>query len=104
MTRIFPYLMSKLNSMIDFRECRFNVSRSKEKTARISLWKEMRLPNVFTLEASFFGYKDNVYKTKHYNIQDYLDIGKDICINLSNIMHDENGDGNSFKIGENTNS
>jgi hypothetical protein len=31
----------------------------KEKTARISLWKEMRIPNVFTLEASFYGYKDH---------------------------------------------
>jgi len=52
---------------VDFKECRFNVCKCKDSTARISLWKELRIPNVFTLESSFYGpRKDN--KQRHYTI------------------------------------
>jgi hypothetical protein len=29
--------------------------KSKEATARISMWKELKIPNIFTMEASFSG-------------------------------------------------
>ena len=53
--RVFPFMMSKLTDSISFSECRFGVEKSKEKTARISLWKDLRITNVFTMEASFYG-------------------------------------------------
>jgi len=56
-TRIFPYLLSKINNKILFSDCRFSMDAYKESTARITLWKELHTPNVFTLEASFYGYK-----------------------------------------------
>ena len=46
----------------------------RENTSRITLWRELKIPNVFTLEASFFG-----KGTKHFQIQDYLQIGLDLC-------------------------
>jgi len=49
-------MFSKLNSKIHYPSCSFTATRDKEKTARLSLWKELRITNVFTLEASFFGY------------------------------------------------
>lgn len=52
-TRIFPYMLSKLNPAITFKDCRFSYSQYKEGTARVALWKEAKIPNVFTLEASF---------------------------------------------------
>ncbi|KAL4483318.1 hypothetical protein ABPG72_007960 [Tetrahymena utriculariae] len=135
-TRIFPYLLSKINSKVSFGESRFSMDQYKESTARITLWKELRAPNVFCLEASFYGYKKSeqnmtsqhqqnnsnskesvesiaqlrqkknkeillnpkqnigtsskgVKKAYHFTIQDYLDIGRDICINLYNLIQQE---------------
>ncbi|EAS05471.2 zinc carboxypeptidase family protein (macronuclear) [Tetrahymena thermophila SB210] len=99
LTRIYPYMMSKMTDYINFEECRFNVQKSKEKTARITLWKEQRVMNVFTVEASFYGKQKNQTKT-HYSIQDYLDIGKSLVVNLYNYLwEDESEDNkNSKKI------
>lgn len=56
-TRIFPFLLSKLNEKVSFPESRFSIEAYKESTARVTLWKELHSPNIFTLEASFYGYK-----------------------------------------------
>jgi len=34
------------------------MDRCFEATARIALWRMLRVPNIFTLEASFFGYNE----------------------------------------------
>lgn len=54
-TRVFPYLMSKISDYFSFEYSRFSVHRSKESTARVSMWRELQIPNVFTMEASFCG-------------------------------------------------
>lgn len=54
-TWIFPFIMGKLLDYFSYNYSRFNYSRAKEATARISLYKELKIPNVFTMEASFLG-------------------------------------------------
>ena len=55
-TRVFPYLLSKINPYFSFEESRFGIQKSKESTARISLYKELRTcPNIFTMESTFSG-------------------------------------------------
>jgi len=58
--RMFPLIMSKVSKYVAFEDCRFAVQRSKESTARIALWREHKSENIFTLEASFFGYNQGV--------------------------------------------
>lgn len=54
-TRIFPFIMSKLLDYFSYNYSRFNYSKYKEATAWISLFKELKIPNIFTMEASFLG-------------------------------------------------
>lgn len=55
-TRLFPYLLSKLSPYFSFEYSRFGNQKSKESTARMSLFKEMKTcPNVFTMESTFSG-------------------------------------------------
>lgn len=50
--------MSKIASPhFSYDYSRFKVQRNKESTARITLWRELKTPNVFTMEASFCGPK-----------------------------------------------
>ena len=55
-SRVFPYLLSKINKMVSFRNSRFHYYKLQESTARVALWKELKISNVYTLEASFYGY------------------------------------------------
>lgn len=92
-TRIFPYLMSKIaNPHFSYDYSRFKVQRDKEQTARITLWREVKLPNIFTMEASFCGPKapasvdPNSLEAKklnyHFTTKDLKDIGQNLCQTL----------------------
>ena len=83
-SREFPYLLSK-NSEKDFlfSQCRFTrvteKKSAKEGTARISLWKKLKIPNIFTIENSYCCARDSKY---HYDCKEYGEIGKDILNTL----------------------
>jgi hypothetical protein len=42
--------------MFRFYSCKFRLQKSKEKTARVVLWRQFDIANCYTLEASFHGY------------------------------------------------
>lgn len=61
-SRVFPYIMSKICDFFSFEQSRFSMSRSKDGTARIAMFKELNIPNIFTLEASFCGADKGEFK------------------------------------------
>ena len=65
-TRVFPYIMSKLLDFFSFEYSRFSVHKSKESTARVTLWRELKIANVFTMEASFCGANKGRLENKHF--------------------------------------
>jgi len=64
------------------------VQKSKESTARISLYKELKTcPCIFTMESSFSGMDFGPHKGEHLT-QIYLEkMGKDLCRSL--LLYDE---------------
>jgi hypothetical protein len=54
--KVYPLMLSKLNSNFNFNYCSEKMPKSKKGTARINLFTELNeIPNIFTLEASFAG-------------------------------------------------
>ncbi len=79
-TRIFPFIMSKICPFFSFSRSRFGVQKSKERTSRITMWRELGIPDVFTMEASFFGCDHaTVEDEKHFTIPQLMQIGRDLC-------------------------
>ena len=77
--RILPFILSKISPLFDFKESRFNYSTSKEATARIALFKELRnCPQVFTLESTFSGITQGQLSGKHINERLLESMGKDV--------------------------
>jgi hypothetical protein len=74
---IYPKLVSQLNPHFNFPSCTFGLSKLKEKSARGVLWKLLSIPNIFTLETSFFGYRDKLGLEKEFLISDLNRIGRD---------------------------
>jgi len=53
--KLFPMLMSQQLDFFSYQDCAFSMPLSKQDTARISLFHQLRIPFVYTLEASFCG-------------------------------------------------
>ncbi|CAD8207132.1 unnamed protein product [Paramecium octaurelia] len=81
--RVFALLMAKMNPFMDYSSCTFKVESSKDKTARIQIWRELKINWVYTYECSFFG-----QQKKHFQIRDYINCGVSICNSLSQIVKD----------------
>jgi hypothetical protein len=78
-------LLSKVaNPHFSYDYSRFKVQRNKEHTARISLWRELRISNIYTMEASFCGPKpilsdQDTLLNYHFTVDDLKEIGKNLC-------------------------
>ena len=84
LARMVPILLSQKNPIFSFRDCHFRMDKSKESTARVVLFKELKVVNSYTIEASFFGPKSGTSFTPprgdcHMLPADYESIGKDLC-------------------------
>lgn len=81
-TRLYPFIMSKLCDSFSYPDSRFSVHKSKEATSRITMWRELKVPAVYTMEASFCGADYGPKKDFHYTTEDFMDIGKKLCLGL----------------------
>ena len=53
--KVFPFVLSKNSNFLSFDDSRFSMQKSKEKTLRITFFRELEVFNTFTIEASFCG-------------------------------------------------
>ena len=56
--------------------------KSKESTARITMFHELKIPFVFTLEASFAGANRGSLSGMHFSTGDFENIGKGVLRTL----------------------
>ena len=79
-TRIFPLLLSKISPLFDFHASRFGVQKSKEATARVAIFKELKTcPLVYTMESTFSGLDKGPHAGSHINTTMLESMGTDLC-------------------------
>lgn len=54
--RLLPRIIAKQTYMFNINDCCFRVTGDKSGTARITVWREFKVTNSFTLEVSLWGY------------------------------------------------
>ena len=69
-------VLSKQFDYFNFHDCTFSMPKHKESTARITMFQRLRIPFVFTLEASFAGASTGALKGKHFSAGDLMNVGK----------------------------
>ena len=77
--KLFPYILAKISPVFSYDYSRFGVQKTKESTMRVSLFKEMKIPNIFTLEASFCGADTGKYDNMHFSGEILAEMGRDLC-------------------------
>ena len=71
----------KIQSTI-IKPARFGNQRSKEQTARMSLWRELNISAIYTMEASFCGSNRGIQNGYHFTTNSLKEIGRDLCRSL----------------------
>jgi cytosolic carboxypeptidase protein 2/3 len=74
--RVYPYIFSKHSSIFSIKDCTYDLTPDKERTARIQLFRQINKPQIFTLETSFFGYEDTNGKKYRWTIKNLLEVGE----------------------------
>ena len=82
--RVIPKLLSEETDMFRYHSCSFINEASKQKAARIVLYREFDISNCFTLEASFHGYFDKDKNNYEFTDNLYEQMG----INLVNSLYE----------------
>ncbi|XP_067840829.1 uncharacterized protein [Heptranchias perlo] len=90
--RLFPWLISQRDpERFDWTSCKFHIHKCKESTGRVVMYRQLGLNDSFTLEASFSGAVKEQLAVRHFNIKDYMSIGKTFCEGIMDyISLDEN--------------
>ena len=73
---MFPLMVSKQFDYFNFQDCTYSMPASKDSTARITMFHKLRIPFVFTLEASFAGASKGHLAGKHFSQGDFEKVGK----------------------------
>ena len=55
---------------------------TKESTARISMFRQLKIPFVFTLEASFAGASVGSLAGQHFSQQDLMNVGRHVLFTI----------------------
>ena len=50
--------------------------KQKEATARIAMWKELKIPTIYTMEASFCGADRGTLKNQHFTTEHLMNAGR----------------------------
>lgn len=53
--------------------------KSKEATARVAIYKEVKIPAIYTLEASFSGTDMGRLKDHHFTTEHLMMMGRKVC-------------------------
>lgn len=73
-------MLSKLNPYFSFESSRFGIQKSKEATARIAVFKDLKsVNNVFTMESSFAGVDMGKDQGNHLTTDMLESLGRDLC-------------------------
>lgn len=73
---LFPLMVSKQFDYFKFEDCTYSMPPSKASTARISMFHKLKIPYVFTLEASFAGASKGHLSGMHFSQGDLMNVGK----------------------------
>ena len=69
-------ILSKQFDYFNFQDCTYSMPKSKDSTARITMFHKLRIPFVFTLESSFAGANRGALSGLHFSQRDLQNVGK----------------------------
>ncbi|XP_026320296.1 cytosolic carboxypeptidase 4-like isoform X3 [Hyposmocoma kahamanoa] len=82
---MLPALMHRISAAFALGSCSFRVEKERESTARVTVWRHLRVTRSYTMEASFCGFDKGPFKGFHLNTQHLQNVGGDFCEALTSL-------------------
>ncbi|PAV77532.1 hypothetical protein WR25_02557 [Diploscapter pachys] len=73
-----PEMLEQISPAFSFKNCRFNIERSKESSARITLWRQFDLCRSYTMESTYCGFESGQFKGSQIGTRELKDMGKEL--------------------------
>ncbi|KAI6234240.1 Cytosolic carboxypeptidase 1 [Aphelenchoides fujianensis] len=76
---VLPELLDRLGEGFSLKDCRFAVTKSKEPSARVTLWRQFGVERCYTLESTYAGFDAGAFAGKQVGIADLKRVGAHLC-------------------------
>ncbi|KAI6230904.1 Cytosolic carboxypeptidase 1 [Aphelenchoides besseyi] len=80
---VLPELLDKLDPGFSLKDCRYSITKAKEPSARITLWRQFGVERCYTMESTYSGFDAGVHSGKQIGIADLKLMGKHLCESVS---------------------
>ncbi|CAD5205860.1 unnamed protein product [Bursaphelenchus okinawaensis] len=74
-----PELLDKHADGFSLKDCRYSITKAKESSARIALWRQFGLDRCYTMESTYCGFDQGPLQSKQIGIQDLKKMGQHLC-------------------------
>lgn len=54
--KLLPELLEKISPSFSLKDCTFTITKAKEFSARITLWRQFAIERAYTMEATYCGF------------------------------------------------
>ncbi|XP_051776799.1 cytosolic carboxypeptidase 4 isoform X1 [Erpetoichthys calabaricus] len=89
--RTLPKILDRIAPAFAFNSCNFLVEKSRQSTARVVVWKEIGVLRSYTMESTYCGFDQGVYKGFQIGTRELEEMGAKFCQSLlvlsSNLLH-----------------
>ncbi|KAG1688939.1 Cytosolic carboxypeptidase 1 [Nymphon striatum] len=82
----FGKVCAKVCSAFSYSDCSFTIEKSRESTARVTVWRKFSCCLSYTLESSYCGFNQGPYKDFHINTSVMEEMGSQLCIAISSLL------------------
>uniref|UniRef100_A0A914Y6D1 Uncharacterized protein n=1 Tax=Panagrolaimus superbus TaxID=310955 RepID=A0A914Y6D1_9BILA len=69
------------------KECRFNIAKSKESSARVTLWRQFGIERSYTMESTYCGFDTGIYSGKQIGITEHNEMGRRLAEALLHLQN-----------------
>jgi hypothetical protein len=80
-----PELLDRLGQGFSLRDCRFSVTKSKESSARITLWRQFGVERCYTMESTYCGFDVGSFSGKQIGVADLKRMGEHLVSVLEGV-------------------
>ncbi|VDK75035.1 unnamed protein product [Litomosoides sigmodontis] len=99
-----PLLLQQVCNYFSLSSCRFKITKTKEASARVTMWRQFGITRSYTLESTYCGFNCGSLKGYQVNTEHLMEIGKQLCKTLSYLKNDNNSSDQNQQNGVDDNS
>ncbi|XP_006782341.2 cytosolic carboxypeptidase 4 [Neolamprologus brichardi] len=86
--RTIPKTLDRIAPTFSFNSCNFLVEKSRSATARVVVWREMGVLRSYTLENTYNGCNQGIYKGLQTGTQEHQEMGMKFCHSVLSVTKD----------------